>query len=273
MPGFTLNKAVGAPGASRGIRRKPEAGNEAAAIGRDAHKEGMMEDPGKLFVDERLTGICVYCGTMPDTRDHCPSKVLLDEPYPPNLPVVEACLACNKSFSLDEQYLACFLECVMCGSTGPKELRRENIKRILSKTPRLAAEIQSTVTVDENGGKTWHPDMDRVRNVVLKLARGHLHFELGVQELDDPDVFEIAPLSVLTAESREFFECPEPGPMAVWPELGSRAFLRALPLGGQMPDGWLDVQEGRYRYLVGQGHGNYAHIVIGEYLACRVAWG
>ena len=161
----------------------------------------------------------------------------------------------------------------MCGATDPNKLRRENIQRILSKAHRLAAEIQSAVTVDENGGKTWRPDMDRVRNVVLKLARGHLHFELGVQERDDPDVFEIAPLSVLTAESRKFFECPEPEPMAVWPELGSRAFLRALPLGGQIPDGWLDVQEGRYRYLVGQGHGNYAHIVIGEYLACRVAWG
>ncbi|TDP73113.1 hypothetical protein DES47_102859 [Roseateles toxinivorans] len=42
-----------------------------------------MRDPGKLFVDDRLTGICVYCGTRPDTRDHSPSKVLLDEPYLP----------------------------------------------------------------------------------------------------------------------------------------------------------------------------------------------
>jgi len=232
-----------------------------------------MEEPGKLFVDDRLTGICVYCGTRPDTRDHCPSKVLLDEPYPANLPVVQACLACNQSFSLDEQYVACFVECVVCGSTNPKALHRKNIQRILSKTPGLAAEIQSTMTIDEKGDKIWRPDMARVRNVVLKLARGHLHFELSVQERDEPEVLEVAPLSLMTPESREFFECPEPGPMAVWPELGSRAFLRALSSGGQIPDGWLDVQEGRYRYLVGQGHGNYAHIVIGEYLACRAAWG
>ncbi|MGE1001456.1 hypothetical protein [Ralstonia pseudosolanacearum] len=232
-----------------------------------------MEEPGELFVDDRLTGICVYCGTRPDTRDHCPSKVLLDEPYPANLPVVEACLACNQSFSLDEQYVACFVECVVCGTTDPKALLRKNIQRILSKTPRLAAEIQSTMTINEKGDKIWRPDMARVRNVVVKLARGHLHFELSVQERDDPDALEIAPLSLLTPESREFFECPERGAMAVWPELGSRAFLRALPSGGQIPDGWLDVQEGRYRYLVGQGHGNYAHIVIGEYLACRASWG
>lgn len=180
---------------------------------------------------------------------------------------------CNQSFSLDEQYVACFVECVVCGSTDPKVLHRKNIQRIVSKTPRLAAEIQSGMTIDEKGDKIWRPDMARVRNVLLKLARGHLHFEFSVQERDDPGVFEIAPLSLLTPESREFFECPELGAMAVWLELGSRAFLRALPSGGQIPDGWLDVQEGRYRYLVGQGHWNYAHIVIGEYLACRATWG
>lgn len=231
-----------------------------------------VNDPRKLFVDERLKGICVYCGARPDTKDHCPSKVLLDEPYPPNLPVVEACATCNQSFSLDEQYMACLLECVVCGSTDPKALHRKSIQRILSKAPRLVAEIQSTLTVDGAGNKVWHPDMARVINVVLKLARGHLHYELNVQERGDPASIEIVPLPLMRPESREFFECPEPEPMAVWPELGSRAFMRALPSGDQVADGWLDIQDGRYRYLVGQGHGNYAHMVIGEYLACRVAW-
>ena len=56
-------------------------------------------DPRKLFVDERMTGMCVYCGGQPDTRDHVPSRVLLDDPLPDNLPVVDACRACNESFS------------------------------------------------------------------------------------------------------------------------------------------------------------------------------
>jgi hypothetical protein len=47
-------------------------------------------DPRHLFVDERLTGTCVYCGGQPDTRDHVPSKAFLDDPLPPDLPVVEA---------------------------------------------------------------------------------------------------------------------------------------------------------------------------------------
>lgn len=66
-------------------------------------------DPRHLFVDKRLTGICVYCGGEPSTRDHVPSKVFLDEPYPENnLPVVPACETCNNSFSLDEEVCCLF---------------------------------------------------------------------------------------------------------------------------------------------------------------------
>jgi len=81
-------------------------------------------DPRQLFIDERHTGMCVYCGTHPDTRDHFPSKVLLDEPYPPELPVVRACEKCNASFSLDEQYLACFLDCVIRGGAEASHYQR-----------------------------------------------------------------------------------------------------------------------------------------------------
>ena len=83
-----------------------------------------MMDPRHLFIDERHTGMCVYCGTHPDTRDHVPSKVLLDEPYPPELPVVGACKKCNSSFSLDEQYLACFLDCVIRGGAEASHYQR-----------------------------------------------------------------------------------------------------------------------------------------------------
>ena len=216
--------------------------------------------------------MCVCCGARPDTRDHCPSKVLLDEPYPGNLPVVEACAKCNGSISLDEQYFACFLECVMCGTENPQGLKREKIARILSELPPLATDIQSTLAIDAAGGKIWQADMARVKKVVLKLARCHLHYELGLHEHDEPSVFEVAPLEQWDPKSREFFERPEPELHALWPELGSSAFMRAVGLERPGVDGWQIVQEGRCRYLTGQRHGNYAHIAIGEYLACRVAW-
>jgi hypothetical protein len=53
----------------------------------------------KTFSDKRHEAFCVYCGNAPDTDDHVPSKVLLDKPYPDQLPVVNACRSCNQGFS------------------------------------------------------------------------------------------------------------------------------------------------------------------------------
>lgn len=231
-----------------------------------------MNDPRKLFVDERCRGMCVYCGAKPTTRDHCPSKVLLDEPYPPNLPLVAACERCNQKFSKDEQYMACVVECALCGSVDPSEVERPNIRRILVEVPRLAEQIRSTMTLDECGGKVWMADVARVRSVVLKLARGHIDYELSIQLDDNPTVLEVEPLMLMSEERREFFENPESEPFALWPEIGSRAFVRLATGGDMASDGWIEVQTGRYRYKVGQVGGTYAHFVLSEYLGCRVVW-
>lgn len=216
--------------------------------------------------------MCVFCGGRPNTKDHCPSKVLLDEPFPANLPVVLACRECNNSFSKDERYLACFLECVICGSADPAFLERENIKRILHDQPKLASQIASTHSIGPAGGMVWEADMQRVRNVIVKLARGHLDYELSLQEIGEPNVVDISPMSTMTADQLDFFECPEPGPAALWPEIGCRAFMRMLPTGDKINDDWQEVQDRRYRYLIGQTQGNFVHIALSEYLACRIAW-
>ena len=82
--------------------------------------------------DERQLAFCALCGGGTGTRDHCPSRVLLDEPYPDNLPVVPACSPCNSRFSADEQYLACLISCVLAGSTDPALITPPKIRRILS---------------------------------------------------------------------------------------------------------------------------------------------
>ena len=73
--------------------------------------------------DERQKSWCIHCGgwiaELDTNRDHVPSKSLLREPYPANLPVVEVCATCNEGFSLDEEYLVVFLNCVLAGSTEP----------------------------------------------------------------------------------------------------------------------------------------------------------
>src|SRR3972149_4322214 len=91
------------------------------------------------FGDKRTLAFCAFCGGKTGTRDHCPSRVFLDEPYPENLPIVPACSSCNAGFSADEEYLACFVSCVIAGSTDPEAMAREKTKRILKEKPLLRA--------------------------------------------------------------------------------------------------------------------------------------
>lgn len=234
-------------------------------------------DPKHLFLDSRFTGTCVYCGGNPDTRDHVPSKVLLDEPYPPDLPVVGACKKCNESFSLDEQYLACFIECVMCGDTDTVSLQRPNIKRILDENPTLQHKIKNSRREVDYGGIRWEPESERFRNVILKLAHGHVAFEL-YPKITEPTEVSFAPLSELTEQQSEFFIDIPVRDIDLLPEIGTRAFKRAFLAyeTNQTPflfcEDWIVVQPGRYRYKVAETDRMIVRMVLSEYLACEVVW-
>src|SRR5262245_62097325 len=99
------------------------------AVGRRPDPPDRGEDVEQLrtFGDERQMAWCVYCGRDTETRDHVPSRIFLDEPYPENLPVVPACRRCNESFSLGEEYLACLVDCVMSGVADPDLVRRAKV--------------------------------------------------------------------------------------------------------------------------------------------------
>lgn len=236
--------------------------------------KGLQYGSRQLSADERLVGGCVYCGREPDTSDHVPSKALLDNLLPDNLPVVDACTACNQGFSTDEEHLACFLEAVQRGSTVAGSLIREKVQRTLTHNPKLAARIEAAKTEDSSGQLVWVPESDRVRNVVLKLARGHAAYELSLPQLDDPCHVLIQPIVALPDAKIAEFEGAGSGEPRGWPEIGSRAFLRAC---GTEPHArtegpWVVVQPGRYRYSVDQPGGIIVRIVIGEYLACQIEW-
>lgn len=104
--------------------------------------------------------------------------------------------------------MAYFLECVVCSSTDPRYLHHENIRRILAVTPPFAVEIQLTMS-DDACGKVWYADMARMHDLMLKLARSHLDYELGIQEPSEPRLTELVPLALVPNEGREFFECLE----------------------------------------------------------------
>jgi hypothetical protein len=223
------------------------------------------------YGDERQTARCSFCGGETGTRDHCPSRVLLNEPYPENLPVVPACSACNARFSSDEQYLACLISCVLAGSTDPAKIIRPKICRILLETPKLRARIEQS-RLESADGIIFQPEQERVVNVVTKLARGHALYELNEPRIDAPSVVWFKPLSLMSKTERYEFESSSNTGLSVWPEVGSRAMQRVVECNPSLGYPWLTVQDGLYRFHASVDSGVSVRIIIHEYLACHVQW-
>lgn len=235
------------------------------------------------YADERLVNGCIYCGGSEETREHVPSRVFLDAPFPENLPVVWACESCNNGFSQDEQYLSSLIESVIAGSTDPELIRREKVANILRKTPSLKARLEAAKRV-QNGQVQFHVEEDRVKNVLLKLARGHAVFELSSPCKEEPLSFWWSPLELMEDTHREAFEDIQV--VQMFSEVGSRNLQRLFvtQITSQTAAGetsvqnllindWVEVQADRYRYhAMDEGTTKIIKIVIGEYLACEARW-
>ncbi|GAB1394771.1 hypothetical protein MASR1M60_29350 [Rhodocyclaceae bacterium] len=209
--------------------------------------------------------------------------MFLDFPLPENLPVVGACRDCNNGFSLDEEYLACLIDCVIAGSADPDKVGRERVAKTLRHSHALRAKIEAAKCL-RDGRTHFAIERDRVERVLAKLARGHAAFELSQPCADAPSSIWYAPLEALPEGQRDSFEASQI--TQVFGEVGSRGMQRLLvtQLTLQGPTGetstidllvndWVDVQEGRYRYhAVDYGDEVRIKIVISEYLACEVVW-
>lgn len=251
-------------------------------------------DPNHIGLNERLVESgCVYCGcalvdaveidrllaegpavcldeamSRQRTRDHVPSRAFLDTPFPPNLPVVDCCRACNNGFSLDEQYLACLLECVVCGGVDPELFERERVARMLRESVALSERLASAARCSD-GGTAWQMEGERVSHVVMKLARGHASFE-HQRHYPEPDSIAITPLVSMSGDERIRFERGGSGTRLL-PEIGARALTRAVL--GRGASEWVEVQPGRYRYASTiYADGFSVRLVIREYLACEAWW-
>lgn len=229
------------------------------------------------FVDERQKAWCIHCGgwivELETNLDHVPSKALLQKPYPPNLPTVRVCKACNEAFALDEEYLFAFLSCVLAGSTGPDYQRNPKAERALRRNAKLRVRIERSKTQYETiGGETrivWTPEQERINCVVIKNARGHAFFEYGEPMLSEPEHVWAAPLETLSSEQRAEFENIDMG--SGWPEVGSRMMTRVIT-GQDLSGAWVIVQDGVYRYGVAQQGVIVVRSVLFEYLATEVYW-
>ena len=229
------------------------------------------------FVDDRLGGSCIHCGAWDtSSKDHVPSKCLLREPHPENLPVVRICGNCNNSFAADEEYLFLFLSCVRAGSAEPNRQEDPKAGRALRHHQNLRRMIEGSKTVrktiDGEEQYTWAPEIGRINRVVVKNARGHALYECAESILDAPDHVWTRPISSLSASQREAFEATRgDGAFAPWPEVGSRMMTRLIT-GQDLVDGWVVVQNGVYRYRLDQSGSILVKSVLFEYLATEVGW-
>ena len=224
------------------------------------------------YGDERTLAFCTFCGGETGTRDHCPSRVFLDEPYPENLPVVPACSTCNTGISEDEEYFACLVSCVIAGSTDPDKMPRKKTRRILMAKPFLRAKIEHAQS-ELDRSIVFKPEYERITAVVTKLAKGHALYELHESCTHNPASIDCLPLSYMSEAQREAFENPNDlFCLSPWPEVGSRALQRRLMGTDIAYSGWIDIQPGRYRFRASQESGVDVRIVIHEYLGCHVYW-
>jgi hypothetical protein len=235
-------------------------------------RDGIAKLPN--YGDRRQYGFCVHCGGPTQSKDHAPSKVFLDIPYPLTRPTVPSCRECNNGFSADEEYVACLIECIIRGSTSPDSLGREKVAKALRRNRNLKARIerskQEAITVGGEKIVQWRPEEEKVQRIALKLARCHAAYELNEPQLSEPNHLLVIPLSSLTNDQRDYFEAsPDTG---VWPEVGSRAMQRVLVADQAYSEGWLHVQEGRYRYMAIGAGSVMVRGVFSEYLAYEVIW-
>jgi hypothetical protein len=225
----------------------------------------------KTFSDSRLDTQCAYCGDYPENRDHVPSKILLDKPYPENLPVVPSCIKCNNGFSLDEAYFASLIECAMCGTTEIEKLSRQEIKKTLKYNSKLHSRLEKAIHVDK-GIVTFNIETDRFENVLQKLAFGHIKYENSETEFNKPTLIWFKPVHLMTKEEElYFFSISE---LQKAPEVGSRGMQRMyLNENGVPVENWNQVQEDVYSYLVSISMSqSKVRLIIRNYLACEVIW-
>ena len=228
------------------------------------------------FSDQLRSADCIPC--LEDnhrgrySRDHIPTKALLNRPYPENLMDVGMCQECNSGFAKDEEYFAAFLASVISGSIEPDPQRFPTASRILAHNPRLRSRINGArrvqATLAKDNVVTWIPEPERIERVIVKNARGHVLFELGQAITSHPTRVRVVPIEHMSSQQLSQFEYPQGS--SGWPEVGSKLMLRLIETGECGEGGWIEVQNGVYRYAVDEFP--RVRIVIREYLTAEVAW-
>jgi hypothetical protein len=219
---------------------------------------GKYSDEGARYFNEknnRHPSICIYCTAEADSREHIPSRIFLDKPYPDNLAIAPACSRCNSDFSMDELYVACFLDYFFYALAGKQTNLRLKTKEAFAHDENLSNKISSCFNMQgEKLAVTY--DFERIKRIVLKLSVGHVANKLDclVNLQDDVHHFAMRFKPDLLPEEMHLFEelpiinkLPEIGSDFVHHDLFIAERVDGSDVIGFLP--WQIVQEGNYRFM------------------------
>lgn len=225
--------------------------------------------------NKRFNSICIYCRTnVANSREHLPSRIFLDTPYPVEYSIVPACKKCNGSFSADEVYVSSFIDKLRRVLSNNKFTLREKTISAINHDKELAKILKEQIRI-ENGKILVDYVPEPFVIILTKLAKGHLCQEQDKVFESDYLVecnFKFRP-DLSEDEINLFEELPSTDKSS---ECGSDftqglLIVETLGLPSQILVPWKEVQVGSYRYLTYFEHDNYVvRIVICETLFAEV---
>lgn len=230
-----------------------------------------MKGNKTYYADDRLNDCCAYCGNFAETEDHVPSRCFLDKPYPQNMPVVPCCHKCNHDFSIDEEYVSCFIDCMKANTADPNKIQREKTRKTLLHSSKLQERIASQIR-DFGGETIFDLEKDRFEKVVRKLAYGHLAYENDLLSWNSTYQISLRLLAEMSESQKRYFFEPYRGNLL--PEVNSHGLEHIMLY--RETDGacsfystWVVVQENRYSYCV-SSDGSRIKFIIADFLAVEV---
>lgn len=230
----------------------------------DREGEGWLSDHRKFDGDSRLKEKlvfrrgskmrCIYCGGTADTREHCPSKMLVSDLGDINLPVLPACFSCNNGFSEDELFAKSYLDYIKIWQFGHALPENVDLKTNIEKE----ALSQSKRFIETNGSD----QNERVKRILIKLAIGHATYELS-EDLSFGSGWTVSAVQYLTKsmvdkEDWNLLQKPVEVSEESFPEIGSRQYTDIMIVEGyrSVPNVqnhifliWQDIKEGVYSYI------------------------
>ncbi|MDR7865773.1 MAG: hypothetical protein RIN56_03090 [Sporomusaceae bacterium] len=235
----------------------------------------------KIVYDKESYSECIYCGTKADSREHIPSKVFLERPYPENLAIVPACSTCNNSFSKDELFLSILVEKLKIKYYDKGYIPSMEIITRINNNTKISNEIDNAVEADR-----INQFEKRISRILFKLAIGHAVYEISEGYCIKDINVDYSFLPDMTNQELDEFCQPYILNGELYPEVGSRVYDRIMVLEFDLVSNneakekykaqvlildWVDVQQSKYSYT-GYRFGNEIEVkmIINDFLYSKV---